>query len=163
MRVFIAVVLGFAAFLACVFVVWLYLATRTAQSGGSGPPLQANRALVVILPLAVGSAVACGGTCWFNLRLRTPARDSIVTMAMLMVVAPVAVSFGLLCAAQALVPGMRPAGAPVLDWSYLIVCGLPVVVGVAAAYKFEDWFWPPPPGVRSSRNPCAPPPGAAPK
>lgn len=143
-KIVISIVAGVAGFLILSTLVWIYLSVNTLKSGGNQPDLEMDRVAGILLPLAIGCAVASAG--WLFFRMRQIEKRPLKTYYnfVLVLLLPFIVSFSLLIIAYYSLPTMQitNSGEPVSQWGYLLISGLPVVVGLFIGMFLESLFFP---------------------
>ena len=133
---------GAVGFLLAAAAVWFYLAVRVAKEGGSSPPLVADRVGAILFACAFGAALASAGVTYVSIRQQAKRPLNAFLPLFLMYVLPFFGTFAILFAAHSQLHSMQFSddGEPQSPWGYLVICGLPVVVGNFAGAKIVAWF-----------------------
>jgi hypothetical protein len=142
LKTLFALLAGAAGFFLAAAAVWLYLAVRVVQEGGNQPEIVPDRVAAILFSLAIGSALATAGFTYVSLRRRERRPLAGIIPFFVMMVIPFTASFALLFIAYSQLHSMQftDRGEPVSLWGYLLICGLPVVVGLVVGVKLEGWF-----------------------
>lgn len=132
--------LGAAAFLLAALAVWFFLAVRSAAEGGHSGGFQPDIAAIVLTVLAFGASVSCAAWGILGDLRRQNRMKKVLPILVLVFVVPFVATFLAFVVAHVVFPILQVDrhGRPQDIWGYLLMSGLPVVVGGIVGFKLVE-------------------------